>query len=95
MAFCEHCEAELSGAAGLGARRWDPRIRKSKRRELLLTIAPGRAAISPGELGAGELVTARDEFDFAAAAEEARRIIPAIAAAGPPPRGADHSPFFL
>src|SRR5215469_4019095 len=68
MAFCEHCEAELSGAAGLGARRWDPRIRKSKRRELLLTIASGRAAISPGELGAGELVTARDEFDFAAAA---------------------------
>src|SRR5215469_14886291 len=46
----------------------DPPIRKSKRRELLLTIAPGRAAVSPGELGAGELVTARDEFDFAAAA---------------------------
>jgi len=42
MALCEHCEAELSGAAGLGARRWDPRIRKSMSQSQANPQSPNR-----------------------------------------------------
>ena len=78
MAFCEHCEAELSGAAGLGARRRDPRIRKSKRRELRARLPYRRVSPAPGEL-----VTARDEFDFAAAAGPASTQDPSAAIEAP------------